>query len=384
MPLQSVAAGDVSGRIELLPRLEQALKDLEGFSHVWVVSHLHLSEAPTELVVLPFLDDVERGLFATRSPRHPNPIGISVVRLLSIDGATLHVSGLDLIDGTPVLDLKPYVPLFDCTDADRTGWLETRADDVHVVRSDDRFDARNLPATEEELLQTLTYIETRDEPPLGSIQTIDGGTNGRARLLQPTVSDVMYVNPKALPHDATIGEVRALFDNPRVRVALLVQHETCTGVVAREDVAATALDEDAAGWIARVPETIHTGASLAAAHRALAGHATGRLVVVDDDGRLRGLLCLNHAGTGFCSKRSPCQPALDTRVRRSTWRVTRTSGPAEHRHGLLVAPHGKRFSLGDTLSLPPSGDDSRWLVVQVRDDPNDTTAGNLTVELLQL
>src|ERR1700680_1862864 len=94
MPLQSVAAQDLRGEIELHPRHQAALKDLDGFSR---------SMPPTHPLVLPLLDDVERGLFATRPPRHPNPIGISVVRLLTIKDATLHVEGLDLLDGTPVL-----------------------------------------------------------------------------------------------------------------------------------------------------------------------------------------------------------------------------------------------------------------------------------------
>jgi tRNA (adenine37-N6)-methyltransferase len=92
------------------------------------------------LTVMPFLDDTRRGVFSTRSPRHPNPIGLSVVRLLSVDGLTVHISGLDLIDGTPVLDIKPYVPEFDSVAAERTGWLERAAARVHEVRADARFD----------------------------------------------------------------------------------------------------------------------------------------------------------------------------------------------------------------------------------------------------
>ena len=134
MPLQSVAAGDVHGRIELLPSLAAGLDDLDGFSHLHVVTHLHRS-APGGLVVKPFLDDQRRGVFATRSPRHPNPIGLSVVRLLAVRGAVLEVSGLDLLDGTPVLDIKPYVPAFDAIAAERTGWLEAAAARVHEVRA---------------------------------------------------------------------------------------------------------------------------------------------------------------------------------------------------------------------------------------------------------
>ena len=135
MPLQSVAAAEVTGRVELLSELAPALRDLEGFSHLHLITHLHRS-APGDLVVKPFLDDVPRGVLATRSPRHPNPIGLSVVRLLAVSEAVLEVAGLDLLDGTPVLDIKPYVPTFDAIAAERTGWLEAGAARVHEVRAD--------------------------------------------------------------------------------------------------------------------------------------------------------------------------------------------------------------------------------------------------------
>jgi tRNA-Thr(GGU) m(6)t(6)A37 methyltransferase TsaA len=139
MPLQSVAAPDVRGQIEIHPSFVPGLADLKGFSHLHVIAHLHRG-APGGLTVVPFLDDSPRGIFATRSPRHPNPIGISVVRLLAVRGATLDIAGVDLIDGTPVLDLKPYVPAFDTVEAERTGWLERAAQRVHEVRADARFD----------------------------------------------------------------------------------------------------------------------------------------------------------------------------------------------------------------------------------------------------
>jgi tRNA-Thr(GGU) m(6)t(6)A37 methyltransferase TsaA len=141
MPLQSVAAVDVEGRIELAARFAPAVADLDGFSHLHVIAHLHRG-APGGLTVMPFLDDAPRGVFATRSPRHPNPIGLSVVRLVAVEGTTLHVAGLDLVDGTPVLDIKPYVPEFDAVAAERTGWLHAAAARVHRVRADARFDAR--------------------------------------------------------------------------------------------------------------------------------------------------------------------------------------------------------------------------------------------------
>jgi tRNA (adenine37-N6)-methyltransferase len=137
MPLQSVAAAEVRGRVELAPRYAPGVRDLDGFSHLHLICHLHRA-VPGELEVIPYLDDTVRGVFATRSPRHPNPIGLSVVRLTGVEGAVLHVAGLDLLDGTPVLDIKPYVPAFDAVDAERTGWLERGARRVHEVRADER------------------------------------------------------------------------------------------------------------------------------------------------------------------------------------------------------------------------------------------------------
>jgi tRNA (adenine37-N6)-methyltransferase len=137
MPLQSVAAADVRGRIELESAFAPALQDLDGFSHLHLITHLHRSP-PGEMRVAPYLDDTLRGVLATRSPRHPNPIGLSVVRLEAIVEATLHVVGIDLLDGTPVLDIKPYVPAFDVFDAERTGWLAAAAARVHDVRADGR------------------------------------------------------------------------------------------------------------------------------------------------------------------------------------------------------------------------------------------------------
>ena len=139
MPLQSVAAQDIQGQIEVRDRFVPGLADLDGFSHLHIVTHLHRG-APGELTVVPFLDDAPRGIFATRSPRHPNPIGLSVVRLLTVEGNTLQISGIDLLDGTPVLDIKPYVPEFDAIAAERTGWLQHVAVRAHEVRSDARFE----------------------------------------------------------------------------------------------------------------------------------------------------------------------------------------------------------------------------------------------------
>jgi tRNA (adenine37-N6)-methyltransferase len=139
MPLQSVAAAEVRAQVEIRSELQAGLRDLDGFSHIHLITHLHRG-APGGLEVVPFLDDTARGIFATRSPRHPNPIGISVVRLLAVAGSNLEIAGVDLLDGTPVLDIKPYVPTFDTVAAERVGWLEQAAERVHRVRADRRFD----------------------------------------------------------------------------------------------------------------------------------------------------------------------------------------------------------------------------------------------------
>lgn len=138
MPIQPVGARGVAGSIEVLPEFAEGLADIEGFSHLLVIYHLHQCQGFT-LRVKPFLDNDEHGVFATRSPRRPNPIGISVLRLTGITGNRLHVENVDMLDGTPVLDIKPYVPTFDVWDADRTGWFATVADNAVQCRADDRF-----------------------------------------------------------------------------------------------------------------------------------------------------------------------------------------------------------------------------------------------------
>jgi tRNA-Thr(GGU) m(6)t(6)A37 methyltransferase TsaA len=123
MPIQPSRARGVEGSVVVEPEFAEGLADLDGFSHLVLLCHMHQSR-PYRLKVVPYLDDVERGLFATRAPSRPNPIGLSVVGLRSIDGATVHISGVDLLDGTPVLDIKPYVGEFDEREKARFGWLE--------------------------------------------------------------------------------------------------------------------------------------------------------------------------------------------------------------------------------------------------------------------
>ncbi len=139
MPIQPSGAAGVKGRIEVAPEVAAGLKDLDGFSHVILIYHFHRSQGYA-LEVTPFMDDVSRGLFATRAPRRPNPIGLSVVRLVRIEGAILHVEDIDVMDGTPLLDIKPYVPQFDAPEASRIGWLTGNVAQVATTRSDDRFE----------------------------------------------------------------------------------------------------------------------------------------------------------------------------------------------------------------------------------------------------
>ena len=111
-PVQPTAAKDVRGTVEIFPEYVEGLKDMERFSHIILLYHFHLSKG-CSLLVKPYMDVVERGVFATRAPRRPNPIGLSVVRLDKIEGNKLDIRDVDIVDGTPLLDIKPHVPQFD-------------------------------------------------------------------------------------------------------------------------------------------------------------------------------------------------------------------------------------------------------------------------------
>lgn len=138
MPIQPAGAAGVHGTVEVFEPFRPGLKDLDGFSHIILLYHFHQSRS-FSLSVVPFLDKQPRGLFATRAPRRPNPIGLSVVRLDRIEDGVLHVRNVDILGGTPLLDIKPYVPGFDAAEEIRTGWLETATDAAKAQRSDDRF-----------------------------------------------------------------------------------------------------------------------------------------------------------------------------------------------------------------------------------------------------
>ncbi len=138
MPIQPAGAEGAEGTVEVFPEFQAGLRDLEGFSHAILLYHFHRSEG-YDLEVVPFMDTTPRGLFATRAPRRPNPIGMSIVRVLQVAKGTLHIHNVDILDGTPLLDIKPYVPRFDCPGDVRSGWLDKTRDDVATKRSDDRF-----------------------------------------------------------------------------------------------------------------------------------------------------------------------------------------------------------------------------------------------------
>lgn len=138
MPIQPTGAKGVLGTVEIEPEYVLGLKDIEGFSHIFLLYHFHLSEGYS-LKVKPFMDDNLHGVFATRAPRRPNSIGISVVKLVRVEGSTLHIEDVDIVDRTPLLDIKPYVPEFDIRKVERTGWLSQKAEKVYETKADERF-----------------------------------------------------------------------------------------------------------------------------------------------------------------------------------------------------------------------------------------------------
>jgi len=140
VPIQPAGAKGSRGVIEIYPEYAPGLKDLEGFSHIYVLFHFHKGRLPPEsLKLVPYLDDKERGLFATRAPSRPNPIGLSLLKLVEVRGRELHVEDLDMIDDTPVLDIKPFAARFDNRENSKAGWLEGVIHKLDETRDDGRF-----------------------------------------------------------------------------------------------------------------------------------------------------------------------------------------------------------------------------------------------------
>ncbi len=137
-PIQPPGGKGIDGTVEVFPEYAEGLKDVEGFSHIILIYHFHLSKG-LSLKVKPYMENELRGVFATRAPSRPNPIGISVVRLTRIEGNILHVRDVDVVDGTPLLDIKPYVPEFDVREVNKTGWLEKEVHKLSTSKDDGRF-----------------------------------------------------------------------------------------------------------------------------------------------------------------------------------------------------------------------------------------------------
>jgi tRNA-Thr(GGU) m(6)t(6)A37 methyltransferase TsaA len=146
-PVQSSLAGDVEGTVEVFAGFAPALQDIEGFERIWLLYWFDRT-APFQARVTPFLDSEAHGLFATRAPCRPNPIGLSAVRLLRREGRRLHIAGVDILDQTPLLDIKPYAPAFDHFKVQRGGWLDGKP--FQSVVADNRFkvgSSAQAPAT---------------------------------------------------------------------------------------------------------------------------------------------------------------------------------------------------------------------------------------------
>jgi tRNA-Thr(GGU) m(6)t(6)A37 methyltransferase TsaA len=138
MPIQPSSDASRPGTVEIYPEFMEGLKDLEGFSHIYLIYHLHKVNK-SRLVVTPFLDKEPHGIFATRAPSRPNPIGLSLVKIVGLEGNLIHVDQVDVLDGTPLLDIKPYVPEFENVDFVQIGWLEKAKGQIRSRKSDDRF-----------------------------------------------------------------------------------------------------------------------------------------------------------------------------------------------------------------------------------------------------
>ena len=137
-PIQPTAAKGANGVVEIFPEYTEGLKDIEDFSHIILLYHFHLSKGAT-LLAKPFMDNETHGVFAIRGPSRPNPIGISVVRLVGVEGNMLNIQDVDIVDGTPLLDIKPYIPEFDIKEVERIGWLEENVHKLSQSTDDGRF-----------------------------------------------------------------------------------------------------------------------------------------------------------------------------------------------------------------------------------------------------
>ena len=141
-PIQPTAAIDVEGTVEIFTKYAEGLRDLDGFSHIILLYYMHLARDP-KLLIKPYMDDEFHGIFATRGPSRPNSIGLSIVRLDKIEDNTLYVRDVDIVDGTPLLDIKPCVPGFDYREITKFGWLEKNVRKLKRAKDDGRFTKNN-------------------------------------------------------------------------------------------------------------------------------------------------------------------------------------------------------------------------------------------------
>jgi tRNA-Thr(GGU) m(6)t(6)A37 methyltransferase TsaA len=138
VPIQPCAAKGIQGKVELNREYTAGLNGLGEFSHIILIYHLHLSKGHS-LEVVPFLDKIPHGVFATRAPKRPNPIGISLVKIIRIEDNSIIVENIDIVDGTPLLDIKPYVGLFDRVENEKIGWYQAQINKAEKTKSDSRF-----------------------------------------------------------------------------------------------------------------------------------------------------------------------------------------------------------------------------------------------------
>jgi len=138
MPIQPKGGKNIIATIEIDKEYVQGLKDLEEFSHIYLIYYFH-EASRTELEVIPFMDTQERGVFSTRSPLRPSHLGLSITKVISIDDNIVTIKGIDVLDGTPLIDIKPYIPQFDGVNGVKTGWMNKSKSKVNTARSDDRF-----------------------------------------------------------------------------------------------------------------------------------------------------------------------------------------------------------------------------------------------------
>ncbi len=138
VPIQPAGANGITGKVKVYKKYSKGLMNLEGFSHIILIYHFHLSKDYL-LKVIPFLKKQEQGVFATRAPKRPNQIGISIVKVEKIEKNYIYISNLDIVDGTPLLDIKPYASLFNNVKNEKNGWLSGKIKDAPNIKSDNRF-----------------------------------------------------------------------------------------------------------------------------------------------------------------------------------------------------------------------------------------------------